>query len=126
MSEHDQTSEHRGGLVPVDAGSERPLTPRQEAFCRHLAQGASAAQAARLAGYAESNARGQGHRMLMNADIRRRAEFLSSAERERRQAELAGLQAKIDAVYTDAHNCGSYSAALRCIEVEARLKRLLP
>ena len=35
--------------------------------------------------------------MLMNADIRRRVEILSSAERERRQAELAGLQAKIDA-----------------------------
>lgn len=48
----------------------KKLTSRQAAFCRHYFAGKSAAEAARLAGYAKKYADRQGHQLLENPRVR--------------------------------------------------------
>lgn len=47
------------------------LTPKEAAFVRFYAQCLNASKAARLAGYAESSARVQGHRLITNDNIKK-------------------------------------------------------
>lgn len=54
-------------------GQNKPLTAKQEAFCRHyVANGFNATQAAISAGYSEDTANEQGPRLLVNVSIKER------------------------------------------------------
>jgi len=66
--------------------SRRPLNARQEAFCQFYVRGATAARAARLAGYGEAGAKNQGYRLLQDDRVRDRLDRLREALREERQA----------------------------------------
>lgn len=61
----------------------KPLTSRQAAFCRHYFAGKSAAEAARLAGYATKYADRQGHQLLENPRVKEHlAELQQQADSE--------------------------------------------
>lgn len=50
--------------------SKRKLTPQQQEFVIHYAEGMSATQAAVAAGYSEKTAGQQGHRLLKNVEVK--------------------------------------------------------
>jgi len=61
----------------------KALTSRQAAFCRHYFAGKSAAEAARLAGYATKYADRQGHQLLENPRVKEHlAELQQQADSE--------------------------------------------
>lgn len=51
------------------AATDRPLTPKQQMFCREYLVDLNAAQASIRAGYSPKTAKEQGHRLLTNAHI---------------------------------------------------------
>lgn len=67
-----------------DKSRGKKLTPKQEAFqAEFIGNGGNATQAAKNAGYAESGARVQGHRLLTNANVSERiAEQMERIEKE--------------------------------------------
>lgn len=67
-----------------DTTARKKLTPKQEAFqAEFIGNGGNATQAAKNAGYAESGAGVQGHRLLMNANVSERiAEQMERIEKE--------------------------------------------
>lgn len=106
------------------ADEDKGLTPRQELFCRHLAEGMSAAGAARLAGYAPGNARQSGHELLAQPYICRRITEIRSDNAARRQRDVAAMIAELEELRQSARYCGSYGAAVRAVEMKARLMGL--
>jgi phage terminase small subunit len=77
----------------------KPLTARQEAFCRHyVANGFNATQAAISAGYSEDSARMEGSRMLTNDNIKARIAELGGkvvAKTEKTAKDVAQLVTNI-------------------------------
>ncbi|MEO3431554.1 terminase small subunit [Inquilinus sp. CAU 1745] len=97
------------------------MPPRQEAFCRSVAHGASAASAARAAGYSVDNARGQAARLLAKPYIRRRIEDLRDGLLEARNREVADLVAIARETLDKAREEGKFGLALRAVELIAKL-----
>ncbi len=99
------------------------LSARQEAFCVAYIRLGSAAAAARRAGYSASAAKSQGWRLLQEPRVRARLDELrrGSGGPSAGGADLAGLMAKLEAVYEDARHTRDYGAAVRAVEAQARL-----
>lgn len=99
------------------------LSARQEAFCVAYIRVGSAAAAARRAGYSAGAAKSQGWRLLQEPRVRARLDELrrGSGGPAAGGADLAGLMAKLEAVYEDARHTRDYSAAVRAVEAQARL-----
>ncbi|MEO3431543.1 terminase small subunit [Inquilinus sp. CAU 1745] len=110
---------HTASAAPIP-----DMPPRQEAFCRSVAQGASAAAAARAAGYSVDNARGQATRLLARPYVRRRIEELRDGLLEARNREVAELVAIARETLDKAREEGKLGAMLRAIELIARLNGL--
>lgn len=104
----------------------RTLTDRQEIFCRHVARGASGAAAARAAGYAPGNAAQQGSSLLHQPHVRARIEELRMRREGNRSAGVSELVDVLRLLLRRAIKAGDHRAAIRCIEVEARLCGLFP
>lgn len=104
----------------------RTLTERQEIFCRHVARGASGAAAARAAGYAPGNAAQQGSNLLQQPHVRLRIEELRMRREGNRSAGVSELVDVLRLLMRRAIKAGDHRAAIRCIEVEARLCGLFP
>lgn len=102
------------------------LTERQEIFCRHVARGASGAAAARSAGYAPGNAAQQGSNLLQQPHVRARIEALRIRREGNRQAAIAEITDTLRLLMRRAIKAGDHRAAIRCLEVEARLMGLYP
>jgi hypothetical protein len=106
--------------------SAQPLPHRQEAFARHVASGRSLTEAARLAGYAWDSARQTGSRLMKEPHIAARAACLAHAREDQRQGELDDLVAALKRLMIDSMGRQNDFAALRAIDMIARLRGLAP
>jgi hypothetical protein len=104
----------------------QPLSHRQEAFARHVASGRSLTEAARLAGYAWDCARQTGSRLMKEPHIAARAAHLAHAREDQRQGELDDLVAALKRLMIDSMGRQNDFAALRAIDMIARLRGLAP
>lgn len=111
------------GLTGPDAGAAPGggLTARQQAFCRAMLRAATAAEAARIAGYAPENARNQASRLLRDPRITQRIARLRRALRPRPLPFLAPLMGQLDEIYERALASGEFAAAIRAVEAQAQL-----
>src|SRR5919112_5082446 len=106
--------------------SAHPLPHRQEAFARHVASGRSLTEAARLAGYAWDSARQTGSRLMKEPHIAARVADLTHANDNQRQGELDELVAGLKRLMIDTMARKNDFAALRAIDMIARLRGLVP
>ena len=104
----------------------QPLPHRQEAFARHVASGRSLTDAARLAGYAWDSARQTGSRLMKEPHIAARAADLAHASDNQRQGELDELVSALKRLMIDTMARENDFAALRAIDMIARLRGLVP
>lgn len=100
----------------------RGLTHRQERFCRLFAKGDNATRAAVMAGYEARWAGNHGYRLLRQPRIRDRiaaieAETASAVGREAGEV----LLGKLEIVYRRALEDRHYPAAMRAVDLQARL-----
>ena len=102
------------------------LPHRQEAFARHVAAGRTLTDAARLAGYAWDSARQTGSRLMKEPHIAARVAGIAHAKEDQRQGELDELVAGLKRVMIDAMERKNDFAALRAIDMIARLRGLTP
>jgi hypothetical protein len=102
------------------------LPHRQEAFARHVAAGRSLTEAARLAGYAWDSARQTGSRLMKDAHIAARVADIAHADDSQRQGELDELVAALKRLMIDTMARKNDFAALRAIDMIARLRGLVP
>ena len=102
------------------------LPHRQEAFARHVAAGRSLTDAARLAGYAWDSARQTGSRLMKEPHIAARIADLTHANDNQRQGELDELVAGLKRLMIDTMARKNDFAALRAIDMIARLRGLIP
>ena len=102
------------------------LPHRREAFARHVASGATLTDAARLAGYAWDSARQTGSRLMKEPHVAARVADLTHAREEQRQGELDELVGGLKRVMIDAMARKNDFAALRAIDMIARLRGLVP
>jgi phage terminase small subunit len=103
-----------------------PLAHRQEAFARHVAAGRSLTDAARLAGYAWDSARQTGSRLMKEPQIAARVATIAHAKEDQRQGELDELVAALKRLMIDTMARKNDFAALRAIDMIARLRDLVP
>jgi hypothetical protein len=109
----------------MSAAPARPLLPRQEAFCRHLASGRSLAGAARLAGYAWGSAKQHGSALMRDAKVAARVVELSAAREAQRQEELAWVVARAKRAVESALAKGHEGAVLRGLDRVVGFQRLM-
>lgn len=102
------------------------VKPRWESFCRLYAFGHSAADAARHAGYAWGTARHAGWRLLQDPRIRRRIRMLQEFAHENRPKTREELGVRLETVYREAMNRGQYHAAIKSLDLIARLEGIRP
>src|SRR4051794_32902382 len=103
-----------------------PLPHRQEAFARHVAAGRSLTEAARLAGYAWDSARQTGSRLMKEPRIAARVAGISHAREDQRRGELDELVGALKRLMIDTMGRKNDFAALRAIDMIARLRGLVP
>jgi hypothetical protein len=102
------------------------LPHRQEAFARHVAAGRTLTDAARLAGYAWDSARQTGSRLMKEPHIAARVADLTHANDNQRQGELDELVSGLKRLMIDTMERKNDFAALRAIDMIARLRGLVP
>jgi hypothetical protein len=111
---------------PYASTAAAPLPHRQEAFARHVASGRTLTDAARLAGYAWDSARQTGSRLMKVPHIAARAADLAHANDNQRQGELDELVSALKRLMIDTMARENDFAALRAIDMIARLRGLAP
>lgn len=100
------------------------LTPRQERFCQAFVVYATASTAATEAGYARSNARQYGSRLLKTERIRARIKEIQSSLGADHGRDMDVLLGKLEIVYRRAIEDHHFTAAGRALEMQARLARM--
>ena len=101
--------------------TDTPLTSRQERFCQSFVVYATAATAAREAGYARPNARQYGSRLLKTERIRARIKHIQSALAADHGRDMDVLLGKLEIVYRRAIEDHHFYAAARAVELQAKL-----
>lgn len=102
------------------------LPHRQEAFARHVAAGRTLTDAARLAGYAWDSARQTGSRLMKEPHIAARVAGIAHTNDNQRQGELDELVSALKRLMIDTMARKNDFAALRAIDMIARLRGLIP
>lgn len=102
-----------------------PLKPQHEAFCRAYAAEPNGAEAARAAGYADSNARHQAFVLLQRPDILERLSELGAEVGAQRDSMAAELVASLGPVYRANLAEGRYDRVLQVVELQARIAGIL-
>jgi phage terminase small subunit len=102
-----------------------PLPPRQEFFAYHVAQGASLAQAARLAGYSPQGARQRGSLLMSDSDIRLRVEALRRSWLAEREKQIGEAVAEVAQVIDTALRLDRPGAAIKAIELKLKLRGII-
>jgi len=100
------------------------LRPRQEAFCRYVADGLALTQAARMAGYAWNAARQHGSRLMTYPHVAARIAELVHARNQQRRGELDELVGVLKRVMMKGLSSGRDQSVLRAAEMIARLRGL--
>jgi hypothetical protein len=97
----------------------RPLNRRQEKFCAHYALSGNAAEAARLAGYAEPSAKNHGFRLLRDARVADRV----YAMRVGRAIKFGPVMAftRLENLFFKASEAGDFRGAAHILTLQARL-----
>jgi len=121
-----QSAEASAETLPHAHAPAPPLPHRQEAFARHVAAGRSLTEAARLAGYAWDSARQTGSRLMKEPHVAARAAAIAHAREDQRQGELDELVAGLKRLMIDTMARQNDFAALRAIDMIARLRGLAP
>jgi hypothetical protein len=121
-----QSAEASAETLPPAHAPAPPLPHRQEAFARHVAAGRSLTDAARLAGYAWDSARQTGSRLMKEPHIAARVAGIAHAREDQRQGELDELVGALKRLMIDTMERKNDFAALRAIDMIARLRGLTP
>jgi phage terminase small subunit len=121
MSQSAEASAETLPSCPLQA-----LPRRREAFARHVASGRTLTDAARLAGYAWDSARQTGSRLMKEPQIAARVADLAHTNDNQRQGELDELVAGLKRLMIDTMARKNDFAALRAIDMIARLRGLIP
>jgi hypothetical protein len=121
-----QSAEASAETLPPAHAPAPPLPHRQEAFARHVAAGRSLTDAARLAGYAWDSARQTGSRLMKEPHIAARVAGIAHAREDQRQGELDELVGALKRLMIDTMARQNDFAALRAIDMIARLRGLIP
>ncbi len=111
--------------APVSAsagpGRPRPWLRRHERFCQLFVVYGNAAEAAYKAGYAFAGSANQGYRLLKRPEIQARIAELHRALATHFSLDAEVLLGKLEAVYRQAIEAESLSAAARVVELQARM-----
>jgi phage terminase small subunit len=113
-----------GDFPPAGGAPPRPLTPRQEKFCQAYVACGNASEAAREAGYSKEWARKQGWRLLRADRVRARVLEIQSALGRELNDSLDPFIGKLEVIYRQAIADRRTLAAVRAVELQARLVRL--
>jgi hypothetical protein len=97
------------------------LPPRQESFCRFVAQGHSLAAAARFAGYAPGGSRQRGYELFQRPEIQRRAGALRAEIEDGRATEARDALAQLEEIRVQAMAAGRLGVALKAVSLRVRL-----
>ncbi|UEM23807.1 terminase small subunit [Skermanella mucosa] len=97
------------------------LAIRQELFCEAIAAGASAAEAARKAGYSPKGAKQRGHFLLGKEEIRVRIDRLRADRRAFHQARLDKAAEMMETIIADAMEAKKPGIAMRGVEFQLKL-----
>ena len=101
------------------------LKPQYEEFCQAYVRSPNAGEAAREAGYAFEHRYQQGYRLLQRADICQRIAELRAAAAERDCVRVEALLTKLETFYRLALKDHNANAAVRVIELQAKLVGLI-
>jgi uncharacterized protein YjlB len=104
------------------------LTPRQAAFCRYVAVGASGAEAARKAGYSQYSARRTASRLLADDQVLALVDAFRRRIDDDRAAERRRLEAVLDEIIRtglEADGLTGHNGVLRAVTLKAKLLGLL-
>ncbi len=102
------------------------LSPRQLLFIKHYTSGLhSAAQAARMAGYAEAHARRSSQYILKNPKVLAAIAEARTKLVESTQYDSERAMAELDTAVTFARETKNATAMARCIELKMKLTGLL-
>ncbi len=104
----------------------QPLQPRQEAFCRHLAEGRSLAESARAAGCAPASARQRGSELWALPEVQARVAELTAQRAAARLAALEKACERLETVVSGALEQEQYAVALKALALQVRLLGLDP
>ncbi|WP_192499107.1 terminase small subunit [Skermanella pratensis] len=97
------------------------LAVRQELFCEEIAAGASAAEAARRAGYSPRGAKQRGHFLLGREEIRVRIDALRAERRAFHQSRLDRAAEVMETIIADAVEAKKPGIAMRAVEFQLKL-----
>jgi hypothetical protein len=116
----------RTGPNPAFADPDLPaLSPQQEAFCAYYVDSGNGAQSAVRAGYRARSARHQASRLLTKRNIRAKIAALRADLGAENRIDRATLLAKLERAYHRALAEGRPLAAVRAVELQARLAGLI-
>lgn len=101
------------------------LKTQYEEFCQAYVRSPNAGEAAREAGYAFEHRYQQGYRLLQRADICRRIAELRTAAADRDCVRVEALLTKLETFYRLALKDHNANAAVRVIELQAKLAGLI-
>lgn len=101
------------------------LKPQYEEFCQAYVRSPNAGEAAREAGYAFEHRYQQGYRLLQRADICQRIAELRAAAADRDCVRVEALLTKLETFYRLALKDHNANAAVRVIELQAKLVGLI-
>ena len=93
------------------------LKPKQEQFCQNYVLSRNATKAAKAAGYSESSAYNQGHRLLQEERIQERLKELTNE-----MTTNVDVVSEIEKQYEVARNGGHGTTALKALELLSRVR----
>ena len=97
------------------------LNPRRDDFCREYVCDPNGTRAAIRAGYARESAHVEASRLLRNAKVQDRIQELRTEIAERHCLRADALMGKLEAVFHRAYNDHQMHAAVRAVELQAKL-----
>ncbi|UEM05978.1 terminase small subunit [Skermanella rosea] len=97
------------------------LAIRQELFCEEIAAGASAAEAARRAGYSPRGAKQRGHFLLGREEIRIRIDALRAERRAFHRSRLDRAAEVMETIIAHAVEAKKPGIAMRAVEFQLKL-----
>lgn len=101
------------------------LKTQYEEFCQAYVRSPNAGEAAQEAGYTFEHRYQQGYRLLQRADISQRIAELRAAVAERECVRVEALLTKLETSYRQALKDRNSTAAVRVIELQAKLAGLI-
>ena len=101
------------------------LDIRRATFVRHFCSGKSAAESARLAGYAEAYCRNASERLLKQPAVKQAIDRARARLREATEYDQRAAMQELDETIAFARETGNATAMARAVELKAKLNGLL-